>query len=188
MPRRRVWRVSRLRPGRPAGNSDPFAQPQFTASTMIKSTLRLLGLGAASLLTAALFAADSSPAVTVPGVTSAAKPQKLIKVCTLSTVEANLEFQRNVQLLQAQRQQVVEWNAALEKETDAKKKKELKAKIDELTRSLTENNQKMIKAYGFSLERNYSLVIETAHIYMFVTDEEAAKFEKEQAEAAAKKK
>ena len=50
---------------------------------------------------------------------------------------------------------------------------------------LTEDNQKMIKAYGFSLERNYTLVTEVAHVFMFVSDEEAAKVEKEQAAAAA---
>ena len=41
----------------------------------------------------------------------------------------------------------------------------------------------MRKAYGFSLDRNYTLVVETAHVYMFVTDEEATKIE--QAEKAA---
>jgi hypothetical protein len=44
----------------------------------------------------------------------------------------------------------------------------------------------MAKAYGFSLDRTYTLVVETAHVYMFVSDEEAAKIEKEQAAAAAK--
>ena len=33
----------------------------------------------------------------------------------------------------------------------------------------------MQKAYGFSLSRNYTMEIETAHIYMQVTDEEAAR-------------
>ena len=51
---------------------------------------------------------------------------------------------------------------------------------------LNENNQLMIKTYGFSLERNYTIVPEVSHVYMFVTDEEAAKYEKEQKDAAAK--
>jgi hypothetical protein len=42
----------------------------------------------------------------------------------------------------------------------------------------------MRKTYGFSLDRNYSVVIEKAHGYMFVTEEEAAQLE----QAAAKKK
>ena len=41
----------------------------------------------------------------------------------------------------------------------------------------------MRKTYGFSIDRNYTVVIETAHVYMFVTEEEAA-----QLEQAAKKK
>ena len=46
----------------------------------------------------------------------------------------------------------------------------------------------MKKTYGFSIERNYTLVIETAHVYMFVTDEEATKIEAAaKADAAAKK-
>jgi hypothetical protein len=49
---------------------------------------------------------------------------------------------------------------------------------------LNENNALMRKTYGFSLDRNYSVVIEKAHVYMFVTEEEAAQLE----QAAAKKK
>ena len=155
---------------------------------MKKSTLALLGLSA-SLLVGSVIAADSAakkPAAPAPA-PAAEKPQKLVRVGTLSTVVQNREFQANVQAMQVQRQQAVEMNAAYEKETNAAKKKELKAKLDELLAKLNENNEKMVKAYGFSLNRNYTLVIETAHIYMFVSDEEAAKFEKEQAAAAKKK-
>ena len=93
-----------------------------------------------------------------------------------------------MQLVQTQRQQAIEMNAAMDKETNATKKKEIKTKLDELMVKLNDNNQKMVKAYGFSLERNYTVVIEKAHVYMFVSDEEAAKFEKEQAAAAEKEK
>jgi hypothetical protein len=154
---------------------------------MKKSTLGLLGLSV-SMFAFGVFAADSAtkkpaaPAAPAP----AEKQQKLIKIGTLKTVDQNREFQSAVQFMQAQRQAAVELNAAVEKETNATKKKELKTKLDELMVKLNENNQKMVKAYGFSLDRNYTLVIETAHIYMLVSDEEAAKFEKEQAAAAKK--
>lgn len=115
------------------------------------------------------------------------KQQKLVRVSTLSTIEANREFQNNVQLLQAQRQAVVELDTALQKETDAAKKKELKTQLDGLLAKLNENNNAMRKAYGFSIDRNYTLVIETAHVYMFVTDEEAAKIEEAAKAEAAKK-
>ena len=43
-----------------------------------------------------------------------------------------------------------------------------------LIKQLNADNQKMIQAYGFTLTRNYTLVIEKAHIYMEVSAEEAA--------------
>ena len=42
---------------------------------------------------------------------------------------------------------------------------------------LNENNKKMFDTYGFSLTRNYTQVVETSHVYMLVTTEEAEKFE-----------
>jgi hypothetical protein len=145
------------------------------------ASLRLVGLGTAVFL--AGFAAAQTG---TPKAGPAEKPQKLAKVATLNTVEANREFQANVQLVQAQRQAAIELNAAHDKETNPAKKKELKSQLDTLLARLNENNSQMRKTYGFSLDRNYTLVIETAHVYMFVSDEEAAKIEK--AEAARKKK
>lgn len=146
---------------------------------MTKTAIRLL-LISASMFTACLWAAESSTA-------TAPKQQKLLKVCTLNTAQANTEFQNNVKLVQAQRQLAIEAKAAYDKETDAAKKKELKGKLDAIIAKLNENNQKMIKTYGFSLERNYTLQIEKADIYMLVTDEEAAQIAKAQEAAAAKK-
>ena len=51
---------------------------------------------------------------------------------------------------------------------------------------MTDDNQKMVKAYGFSLDRAYTLSVEKADVYMIVSDEEAAKIEKTQAAAAKK--
>lgn len=153
---------------------------------MKKSILALAGLSAA-LLVGSASAADTKKAAPAPAA-PAEKQQKLVRVSTLKTVEANREFQANVQLMQAQRQAAVELNAAYEKETNSTKKAEIKTKLDEVMKNLNENNQKMIKAYGFSLERNYTMVIETAHVYMLVTDEEAAKIEKEEAARAAAEK
>ena len=156
---------------------------------MKKSTLGIIGLSA-SLLSAGVLLAESAAKKAAPAPAAAApaaeKQQKLVLASTLKSIEANREFQANVQFAQAQRQQAVDLNAAHDKETNATKKKELKTKLDALMVQLNENNQKMAKAYGFSLDRTYTLVVETAHVYMFVSDEEAAKIEKEQAAAAAK--
>lgn len=138
----------------------------------------LLSLAAGILLAPAMIAADAKKVESKP------TTQRLVKVSTLSTTEANREFQTNVQLVQSQRQAAVELNNAIEKEKDAAKKKELKAQFDALITKLNENNEAMRKAYGFSLDRNYTLEIEKAHVYMLVTEEEAAKIEA--AEKAAK--
>lgn len=113
-----------------------------------------------------------------PAAAPAAAPQtRLVRVATLNTVQANQEFQANVQLLQRQRQLAVELSAAVEKEKDASKKKELKAQLEKTVAQLNDNNDKMQKAYGFSLARNYILEIEVSHIYLQVTPEEAAKLD-----------
>lgn len=155
---------------------------------MKRHTLTVLALSA-SLFTAGhvLGQGKAKSGTPAPAAAEAPKPMKLVKIATLNSVEANREFQNNVQLLQAQRQAVVELNAAVEKEKDAKKKKELQTQRDQVLAKLNENNAQMQKAYGFSLTRNYTMEIEKSHIYLQVTEEEAAKFEKEAAKAAAKK-
>ena len=160
---------------------------------MKKTTLALVAL-TGSLLAAGVMLAESSSKKAAPAAPAAApaaqKDQKLARVATLKTIEANREFQANVQILQTQRQAAIEQNTAMEKETNAAKKKEMKVKLDDLMTKLNENNDKMVKAYGFSLSRNYTLITEVAHVYMLVSDEEADKIEKEAAKAekdAAKK-
>ena len=149
---------------------------------MKKTTLGIIGLSASLFAAGVLFAQTGATKATP----AAEKPQRLVQVSTLKSIEANREFQSNVQVLQTQRQAAVELNGAMEKEKDAAKKKELKAQVDALIVRLNENNDKMRKAYGFSLDRNYTLVIETAHVYMLVTEEEAAKIEKAQSAEQAK--
>ncbi|MDO8544295.1 MAG: hypothetical protein Q7S40_27970 [Opitutaceae bacterium] len=150
----------------------------------MKRHLLLLTLGA-SLLTASYLSGQSKSA----SAATPAPPQKLVRIATLNTPEANREFQANVQLMQTQRQNAVELNAMMEKETDPKKKAALKTQLDQVMTKLTENNEKMLKAYGFSLTRHYTMEVVTSNIYMFVTDEEAAKIEQaEKAKAAGKTK
>ena len=155
---------------------------------MTTRTLRLL-TAAAGLVAAAQLSGAEAASKSAAAPAADTKQQKLVRVSTLNTVEANREFQTNVQLLQSQRQAAIEINAAHEKETDPAKKKELKSRLDAVIARLNENNDKMRKTYGFSIDRNYTVVIETAHVYMFVTDEEAAKIEAAaKAEAAKQKK
>lgn len=157
---------------------------------MKRSILHLLALGAAFMTAGFAHGQTKAGAPAPTAATPAPKQQKLVKVATLNGVQANKDFQSNLQLVQAQRQGALALSEAMEKEKDAKKKKELKTQLDAAMAKLNENNAAMQKAYGFSLTRNYTMEIETSHIYLLVTDEEAAKIEQEQkaAEQKAKKK
>jgi hypothetical protein len=141
---------------------------------------------AASVLTAGPVLGQNKSGAATPAAAPAPKEQKLVRVATINGIDANREFQANVQILQSERQNAVNLNAAMEKEKDPKKKAELKTKIDEAVAKLNDDNTKMEKAYGFSLARNYAMVVEVSHIYMLVSDEEAARVEKEAAAEAAK--
>ena len=106
--------------------------------------------------------------------------QKIIKVCTLNSIQANQEFQNNVQLLRLQRQKVIEIKAQIDGSADNNEKEKLQKDLDELLIKLNENNELMFKTYGFSLTRNYTMVVETAHVYMMVSQKEAKEFEEAQ--------
>jgi len=109
---------------------------------MKRTTLTFLALGA-SLLTGGYLLGQSQTKAAAPA--GAGPQQKLVRVATLNSVQANREFQANIQLLQAQRQAAIEVNSAWEKEKDAKKKQELKTQLDNLMAKLNENNQAMVK-------------------------------------------
>lgn len=143
---------------------------------MKRNTSSILAL-AAILLTAGYLLGQGQPKA-APATPAGAKPTKLVKIATLNTAKDNQEFQANVQLMQAQRQKAVDLNAAIEKEKDAAKKKALQKELDELMTKLNQNNDIMIKTYGFSLNRDYTLEIEKASIYLHATEEEAARMEK----------
>lgn len=108
---------------------------------------------------------------------TAAPQQKLVKVSTLGSVEANQEFQRNVQIMQAQRQRVIQLQTQLDMAQTKGLKKNLKKELAAAMKKLNKDNKKMAETYGFSLNRNYVLVVEKAHIYMTVSDDEATKID-----------
>lgn len=156
---------------------------------MTRNTLRVLALGAALLTGGYLLGQVQLKPPAAAAAPQPSQQQKLVRMATLNSIEANREFQANVQLMQTQRQAAVDLDARLKQEKDPKKQAELKTQLDQLMAKLNQNNELMQKTYGFSLTRNYTMVIEKAHIYMFVTDEEAAKVEQaEKAAAQAPKK
>ena len=91
----------------------------------------------------------------------------LVKVASLNTIDANKEFQKNVQLVQQQRALAAQTLTKLNSTTDEKVKVKLQKQFDALQDKLNENNQLMFKTYGFSLNRNYVLTVEKSHIHMW---------------------
>ena len=108
---------------------------------------------------------------------------QLIKVATLNTMDANKEFQKNVQLVQQQRALAAQILTKLNGTTDKQEKQKLEKQLESLQKKLNENNQLMFKTYGFSLNRNYVLTVEKAHIHMWVNEEEAKAIQARSAEA-----
>jgi len=120
-----------------------------------------------------MFVSDEEARSVDDAATPAAEGQrKLVRVSTLNSIQANQEFQRNVSVMQAKRERVIELQAKSEQGEIAAKRD-----LDKAMGDLNAANTKMAETYGYSLLRNYTLVVETAHVYMFVNDEEAAKIE-----------
>lgn len=151
---------------------------------MKRTTFTLLALGAAILVANSSFAADDQPQQPAA---QAPKEQKVVKVLTLNNAKAIQEFESNVQLVQAQRLAAEKMNTEMQAEKDVWKKAEMKKKLDDLMKQLNDNNQQMVKHYGFSLTRNYIMQPDSASVYMVVSDEEAAKIDAQQKAQAAKK-
>mgnify|MGYP003960810681 CR=1 FL=1 len=134
-------------------------------------SIRIITLVSLALATNATFAQNKAKPV------EAAAPQQkleLVKVASLNTIESNQEFQKNVQLVQQQRTLAVQLLSKLQNEQDEQKHAGLKKQLADLQAKLNENNKLMFKTYGFTLNRNYVLTVEKAHVHMWVTAEEAA--------------
>ncbi|MBT3568239.1 MAG: hypothetical protein HN494_05270 [Opitutae bacterium] len=135
-------------------------------------TISILSLVSFTLVAAPTFAQkkDAKPVATpVPQ-----QKLELVKVASLNTIESNQEFQKNVQLVQQQRTLAVQLLSKLQNEQDEEKHAGLKKQLEDLQAKLNENNKLMFKTYGFTLNRNYVLTVEKAHVHMWVTAEEAA--------------
>ena len=106
---------------------------------------------------------------------------ELVKVASLNTIDANKEFQRNVQLVQQQRALAAQLLNKIENVQDEEEHNKLQGELDSLQKKLNENNQLMFETYGFSLNRNYVLTVEKSHIHMWVTGDEAKRIKENEA-------
>lgn len=111
--------------------------------------------------------------------TSASNPVQnksvLVKVATIDGVVANDEFTRNVQVVQAQRQEIVRLNEALQKADAGAARDQAQAQLDAAVKKLEADNQTMSKTYGYSIMRNYVRVPDVSQILVVLTEEEIAK-------------
>lgn len=112
---------------------------------------------------------------------------KFAHVATIAGVAENNIFRQNVQLVQTQRQRLVQLKAAIDQTKDAEAKKKLEDEFKKSEETLVKNNEEMTKTYGFSLVRNYVMEIEESKLFMAVTEEEFAKQKAESEKAGAPK-
>jgi hypothetical protein len=102
---------------------------------------------------------------------------KLVRSVSLNSVQANREFDRNVRIMQQQRQLVQRIQAQIDEEESERKRAKLEKELATALQKLNDNNTTMVKTYGYSLNRRYVRVIQTSEIYMYVTDEEAERMQ-----------
>jgi hypothetical protein len=142
-----------------------------------------------ALLATGLLAGSTSAFAENSAAPVAQKQTPLLKVHELKSAAEFNEFQQNVQVMQAEFQAVTEAKAALDKEKDAKKKKDLQAKLDAATKKFNEDSATMHKIYGFPITRTFIVQPEAASIYLPLSDEEAKQAQQQlQAQQAAQQK
>ena len=107
---------------------------------------------------------------------TAAAQTSLVKISTIEGKAANDEFTRNVQVLQAERQDIVKLNTATnEAAAGSEARKALQTQLDAAVARLDTDNKTMAKTYGYSILRNYVRIPEVSEIYIVLTEEEMAK-------------
>ena len=105
----------------------------------------------------------------------AAQQTELLKLRPLEGKAVNDEFTYNVQVLQAQRTEIVKLNQATNAAPAGKGHDELQAKLDAALKRLETDNQTMMKTYGYSIYRNYVRTLEKSEVFIVLTPEEIAK-------------
>ena len=107
---------------------------------------------------------------------TAAAQTSLVKISTIEGKAANDEFTRNVQVLQAERQDIVKLNTATnEAAAGSEARKALQTQLDAAVARLDTDNKTMAKTYGYSILRNYVRIPEVSEIYIVLTEEEMTK-------------
>jgi len=106
---------------------------------------------------------------------TAAQQTSLIKISTIEGKDSNDEFTRNVQVLEAQRQEIMKLNESTNAAPAGKAHDDLQAQLDAAVARLDGDNKTMAKTYGYSILRNYVRVPEVSEIFVVLTEDEIAK-------------
>jgi len=139
----------------------------------------ILASAVCALPTFALAAPDASTPQTgaaADAASTAAAQTSLVKISTIEGKAANDEFTHNVQVLQAERQEIVKLNKSTnEAAAGSDARKALQKQLDAAVARLDTDNRTMAKTYGYSLLRNYVRIPEVSEVYLVLTKEEMAK-------------
>ncbi len=147
-----------------------FANVILASAVCAVPTLALATPGASFLQSGAATDAATDAAATAAAQTS------LVKISTIEGKAANDDFTRNVQVLQAERQEIVKLNTATnEAAAGSAARKALQTQLDAAVARLDTDNKTMAKTYGYSILRNYVRIPEVSEIYIVLTEEEMAK-------------
>lgn len=161
---------------RPAARVVPLALVALAVAACGKEDAPVAPAPGAATTPAVIPAASApAPASGAPADAAAAAQPMLVKVATIEGKAANDEFTRNVQVIQAQRQEIVRMNEAMNAAPEGAARDALKAKLDEAVKKLDADNQLMAKTYGYSILRNYVRVPEKSEVFIVLTPEELEK-------------
>ena len=126
----------------------------------------------ATVVPAPVATAPAAPAETPP---AEQQQSALVKIASIEGREANEEFTRNVQVIQAQRQGLVKLTEEVKAAPEGKERDELQARVDAALTKLESDNALMAKSYGYSVLRNYVQIPERSEVHLVLTEEEIAK-------------
>jgi hypothetical protein len=151
----------------------------------MKHSFRFYLTAAAFLAAPAAFAQTAPAPATSPTASAApvtADSQKLdivtqdgkkyLLISSIRGIQGNYEFQQNVQIIQNQRQQVVELTRRRDIAFTTPEKEAIAQRIVSEEKSLKDNNKKMFDAYGFTLTQQYWLQVHKSRIYSPIADED----------------
>ena len=98
----------------------------------------------------------------------------MLSVCTLNTAEAAQAFQKDVASMQAKRDIALEMQMVVENAETPDDKAYAQGRLDQVLGQVSAFNKEMVRAYGFSISRNYVLQIDKSSLFVWALASEIA--------------